>query len=73
MAGARERARAETMTRLVADRTTFFITHDLQVVSGADLILYLDKGRVLERGTHAELLTLGGRYAALWESETGAS
>jgi ATP-binding cassette subfamily B protein len=60
----------ETMTRLVKGRTTFFITHDLQVTAGADLILYLDKGRVLERGTHAELMELDGRYAAMYRRRT---
>ncbi len=60
----------ESLNRLVQDRTTFFITHDLQVVAGTDLILYLDEGRVLERGTHAELMSLNGRYAAMYRRRT---
>jgi ATP-binding cassette subfamily B protein len=60
----------EALTRLANERTTFFITHDLQVVAGADLIMYVDKGRVQERGTHAELMELNGRYAALYRRRT---
>ena len=36
-----------------------------------DEVLVLDAGRVVERGTHAELLSLGGRYASLWQQENG--
>ena len=47
-------------------RTTFLITHDLRQAVRANLIIYLDGGRVGEAGTHAELLRKDGRYAALW-------
>ena len=49
------------------------ITHRLAELRELDEVIVLDQGRVLERGTHAELLALGGRYAALWEWETGVS
>ncbi|MFF5342450.1 ABC transporter ATP-binding protein [Streptomyces althioticus] len=50
---------------LSADRTTITIAHRLSTVRGADQIVVLDAGRVVERGTHEELLERGGRYAAL--------
>jgi thiol reductant ABC exporter CydC subunit len=70
----------QTADAIVADllavtegRTTLLITHRLTGLEDVDEVLVLDHGRVLERGTHGELLTLGGRYAALWrrEQETG--
>jgi ATP-binding cassette subfamily B protein len=50
-------------------KTTLLITHRLTGLEEVDEVLVLDHGRVLERGTHGELLTLGGRYAALWRRE----
>jgi ATP-binding cassette subfamily B protein len=60
----------EALERLVADRTTFIVAHRLSTVTRADLVLVLDQGRVIERGTHGELLTLGGKYAELYKQFT---
>ena len=57
---------AEAMQRVAAGRTTIIIAHRLPTAATADRILVLDRGRVAEIGTHAELLAAGGRYAALW-------
>jgi ATP-binding cassette, subfamily B, bacterial len=61
-----QRAVLEALERLAQGRTTFFITHDLQHAARADLILYLEHGRVFERGTQEELLHSNGRYASLY-------
>jgi ATP-binding cassette, subfamily B, bacterial len=66
-----QRAVAEAMSRLAVGRTTFLISHDLQLAARADLILYLEGGVVRERGTHAELMRAGGRYASLFRLQTG--
>jgi subfamily B ATP-binding cassette protein MsbA len=60
-----ERLVQEAIDRLLANRTVFVIAHRLSTVVHADQILVLDRGAVVERGTHAELLAMGGTYARL--------
>lgn len=61
-----ERVVNEALQRLTQGGTTFWISHNLKTTETADLILYIEAGQVLEQGTHAELMRLSGRYAALY-------
>jgi ATP-binding cassette subfamily B protein len=67
-----QRAVLEALERLAEGRTTFSVTHDLQHAARADLILYLEHGRVSERGTQHELLQTNGRYANLFRLQNSA-
>jgi ATP-binding cassette subfamily B protein len=55
----------QALLTLLAGRTSFVVAHRLSTIRRADLVLVLDRGRVVERGTHAELLSLKKHYAAL--------
>ena len=58
------------MDSIMEGRTTFVIAHRLSTVRNADAIIVLEKGEIIERGSHDDLLTLGGRYASLYLGQT---
>jgi len=68
-----EREVSEALERLTQNSTTFWITHNLKAAEQADTILYIESGKVLEQGTHSELINLGNKYAAMYavQSATG--
>jgi ATP-binding cassette subfamily B protein len=59
----------KAMAQLMRGRTTFVIAHRLSTIRNADLILMMEHGRIVEKGTHDELLAADGRYAALYRSQ----
>ena len=61
-----EQAILTALTEVARSRTTVVIAHRLSTVQDADRIIVLDKGEVVDRGTHSELLARGGLYAELW-------
>ncbi len=61
-----ERAVLEALERLAKQRTTFLISHDLQQAARMDLLLFLEDGRIIEQGSHSDMMRLNGRYAELY-------
>ena len=59
----------QAMNRLMEGRTSFVIAHRLSTIRDADLILVMDQGKVIEQGTHTELLEANGFYADLYNSQ----
>jgi ATP-binding cassette, subfamily B, bacterial len=68
---ATERRISEALRRLSEGRTTITVAHRLSTAEGADRVFVFDAGRLVETGTHEELVTAGGTYAALYESWLG--
>jgi ATP-binding cassette subfamily B protein len=62
-----EAAIQKALSALAAERTLLVIAHRLHTITGADQLLVLDGGRIVERGTHAALATSGGLYQGMWE------
>ena len=64
-----EQAIVRAMEAIMENRTSFVIAHRLSTIVDADLILVMEKGTIIEQGTHAELLAAGGAYAELYRSQ----
>lgn len=63
----------EALKHIMADRTSIVIAHRLSTILAADQILYMDRGEIIERGTHAELLEAGNLYAQLYHTQFNRS
>jgi ATP-binding cassette subfamily B protein len=59
----------DALRSVMARRTSIVIAHRLSTILAADLILVMDRGRIVERGAHADLLAQGGLYAQLYETQ----
>ncbi len=64
-----ERRIQSTMANMMEGRTTFIIAHRLSTICDADVIIVMDKGEVVEQGTHEELLSRDGMYCRLYRSQ----
>ena len=62
----------DALDRVAANRTTLVIAHRLSTIVHADSILVMEKGRLVEKGSHAELIAKGGLYASLWDRQRQA-
>ena len=61
----------DALKKLMKDRTTIVIAHRLSTIQNMDRIIVLEKGQIIEEGTHKELINNSGTYAKLWEHQSG--
>jgi ATP-binding cassette subfamily B multidrug efflux pump len=66
-----EQAIQASLYRLMEGKTVVAIAHRLSTIAAMDRLVVMDQGRIVEQGTHAELLALGGIYARLWAHQSG--
>jgi ATP-binding cassette subfamily B multidrug efflux pump len=66
-----EAAIQQSLGTLIAGKTVIAIAHRLSTIARMDRLVVLDHGRIVEQGTHAELLRMNGHYAALWQRQSG--
>ena len=64
-----ERHIQSSLCNICVNRTTLIVAHRLSTIIHSDLILVLDKGRIVERGNHQQLLEMQGLYAGMWEQQ----
>lgn len=68
-----EREILRALRKLMEGRTTFMVAHRLSTIRDADLILVVDRGEIVQSGTHEELISVAGQYREMWEVQLGAA
>ena len=66
-----EHAITESLNQMMAGKTVIAIAHRLSTIAELDRLVVMDKGRIVEQGSHAELLAKNGVYAKLWARQSG--